>query len=186
MPPVPEGESATPNSGHKPWLRGVRSVLAEAIAACVAAFPLLEPLTIRLGRSAAGRSHLLAGLYWFVQESLLPRLRRQGNAFRSVEVLGRELHLDIADRTGRMPYFYDTPYEPDVTGAIVAALKPGDVFVDIGANIGYFTVLAAQVVGAGGRVVAFEPHEGARDVLEDVVRRNDASARVEIVPLALS
>jgi FkbM family methyltransferase len=175
----------TPQSARKRWSRRVRRAFAESIAACIAAFPSLEPLAVRLGRAAAKRTRLL-GLYWFVQEGLLARLRRQGERFRTVPVLGRHLQLDITDPTGRMPYFYSTPYEEGVTDAIVTALKPGDVFVDVGANIGYFTVLAAHVVGAGGRVVAFEPHEVARAVLETMVQRNEASACVEIVPLALA
>ena len=167
-------------------LRAVRGFLAGAIGAGVAAFPSLEPFVIRVGHAAANRSRLLAGLYWFVQESLLARLRRRGERFRWVQVLGHHLQVDITDRTGRLPHFYGTPYEESVTGAIVAALRPGDVFVDIGANIGYFTVLAAHVVGTEGRVVAFEPHDGARATLEALVQRNGVSRCVEIVPLALA
>lgn len=37
-------------------------------------------------------------------------------------------------------------------------LKPGDVFYDIGANIGIYTLIAAQKVGPTGMVYAFEPH----------------------------
>ena len=47
-------------------------------------------------------------------------------------------------------------YEPETTRLIARELKPGDVFVDIGAHIGYFTRLAAKKVGSGGRVIAFE------------------------------
>ncbi len=36
-------------------------------------------------------------------------------------------------------------------------LKPGDIFYDIGANVGFFTVVAAKLVGASGKVYAFEP-----------------------------
>lgn len=167
-------------------LRDLRQALAGTIAAGVAAFPSLERLLIGIGRPAAKRSHTLGELYWFVQESLLPRLRHQGRRVRVVEVLGHDLQLDVTDRTGGMPYFYRTPYEDGVTEAIASTLKPGDVFVDVGANIGYFTVLAARLVRPRGRVLAFEPHSGARETLEAMVQRNDVSATVEIVPLALA
>ncbi len=49
-------------------------------------------------------------------------------------------------------------YEPHVTQAIKDLLKPGAIFIDIGANIGYFTMLAASLVGSQGRVFAFEPN----------------------------
>ncbi|MDB5524723.1 MAG: hypothetical protein JWM58_2486 [Rhizobium sp.] len=49
------------------------------------------------------------------------------------------------------------PYEPDVTKIIQKILEPGDVFVDVGANVGFFTVLGSALVGSEGRVFAFEP-----------------------------
>jgi FkbM family methyltransferase len=48
-------------------------------------------------------------------------------------------------------------YEPDVANLLVKVLAEGDVVADVGANIGFFTVLASILVGATGRVVAFEP-----------------------------
>lgn len=173
-------------SARKRSLRALRRALAAVIASIIATFPPLEPLAVRVGRAASKRSRLLSGLYWLVQESLLARLRKGGERFRVVEVFGRRLQLDVTDATGRFPYFYKTPYEAAVTDAIITALKPGDVFVDVGANIGYFTVLAAQIVGTRGRVVAFEPHEGARQALEMLVLRNGAAAMVEIVPFGLA
>lgn len=50
-------------------------------------------------------------------------------------------------------------YEPHVTYVIESILKPGQTFVDIGANIGYFSLLAANSVGPHGKVIAFEPIE---------------------------
>jgi len=47
--------------------------------------------------------------------------------------------------------------EPAVQDALEGLLHAGDIFYDIGANVGFFTVLAARLVGPGGRVVAFEP-----------------------------
>lgn len=51
-------------------------------------------------------------------------------------------------------------------------LRSGDVFVDVGANIGLFTVAAGRRVGARGRVIAFEPGSAARQQLLANVRRN--------------
>lgn len=48
-------------------------------------------------------------------------------------------------------------YEPDVTNLLRLALRPRDVFVDIGANVGYFSVLGGLLVGPEGRVVSAEP-----------------------------
>ena len=47
--------------------------------------------------------------------------------------------------------------EPPVQEALRRLLAPGDVFYDVGANVGFFTILGARLVGSEGRVVAFEP-----------------------------
>lgn len=57
-------------------------------------------------------------------------------------------------------------YEPLVTQAVQKYLQPSHVFVDIGANIGYFTLLAASIVGENGQVHAFEPIPENGDFLE--------------------
>lgn len=49
-------------------------------------------------------------------------------------------------------------YEPELTTLMPRLLSPGGTMVDVGANVGYYSVLASSVVGADGFVVAFEPH----------------------------
>jgi FkbM family methyltransferase len=56
-------------------------------------------------------------------------------------------------------------YELETVRLIRRLLAPGDHFVDVGANIGYLTLLAAKLVGAGGRVDAFEPQPDNRQRL---------------------
>ncbi|WP_367124755.1 FkbM family methyltransferase [Streptomyces phytohabitans] len=47
-------------------------------------------------------------------------------------------------------------WEPHMTRWLQGCLRPGDVFLDIGANVGYFTVLGSRLVGESGRVAAVE------------------------------
>ena len=49
-------------------------------------------------------------------------------------------------------------WEPNVTANFRRVVAPGDVCLDIGAHIGYYTLLAARLAGPGGHVYAFEPH----------------------------
>jgi FkbM family methyltransferase len=56
-------------------------------------------------------------------------------------------------------------YEPNLTYFMASVLRPGDVFVDVGANIGYFTLLAACRVGARGKVCAVEACPATYDLL---------------------
>jgi FkbM family methyltransferase len=48
-------------------------------------------------------------------------------------------------------------YEMPVQETLAQYLKPGDIFYDIGANVGFFTIVAAKLVGSLGKVYAFEP-----------------------------
>ncbi|MDY7100855.1 MAG: FkbM family methyltransferase [Actinomycetota bacterium] len=76
-------------------------------------------------------------------------------------------------------------YETPVQEALVAHLQPGDVFYDIGANVGFFSVLGARLVAPGGWVYAFEP---APDNAE-LVRRNLAANRfhhTEVLEVAVA
>ena len=47
--------------------------------------------------------------------------------------------------------------ELPVQEAIKNLLRPGEVFYDIGANVGFFTIIAGRLVGPTGSIVAFEP-----------------------------
>ena len=167
-------------------VRAVRAGLAGLIAAAVERYASLEPVFVRTGRAMARRSRVGGGLYWIAQDALIRRLRQSGHLYREVAIRNHTVWVDVTDPSGRYPFFYAQPYEKSVTDAIITALKPSEVFIDVGANIGYFSALAARRVGDSGRVVAFEPHAGACDALRATVERNVISHIIEIVPLALA
>jgi FkbM family methyltransferase len=77
------------------------------------------------------------------------------------------------------------PIEPDVANVFVRVLGAGDVVVDIGANIGFLTVLAALLVGPSGRVVAFEPDPGNVERLRANLALN-ACVNVTIIEKAVT
>src|SRR5215207_392151 len=75
-------------------------------------------------------------------------------------------------------------YEPETSLFLGAVLGPGDTFIDVGAHVGYFSMLAAALVGPTGRVVSFEPDTSNYAHLLEHVERN-AAAQVIPVPLAV-
>jgi FkbM family methyltransferase len=79
--------------------------------------------------------------------------------YSAVDLSDFQLYVPINDATVGQHIFQSKTYEPHVTAAIRRALGPGMIFVDIGANIGFFTILGAHLVGANGRVYAFEPYQ---------------------------
>jgi FkbM family methyltransferase len=74
-------------------------------------------------------------------------------------------------------------FEPEETQLIGALLQEADVFVNVGANIGYYCCLAARI---DKRVIAFEPMTVNLQYLLKNVEANGWGQRVDIVPLALS
>ncbi|AQS72066.1 FkbM family methyltransferase [Streptomyces pactum] len=68
---------------------------------------------------------------------------------------GARFAVDTQDLIQRYLYLFGA-WEPHLTAWLRRRLRPGDGFVDVGANIGVFSVLAAQLVGDAGRVVAIE------------------------------
>lgn len=70
----------------------------------------------------------------------------------------RMMFVDGVDNS-LSPHMIHTGYwEPWVTNRLLLDLRAGDAFIDIGSNVGYFTLLAAHLVGPTGKVVAFEPN----------------------------
>jgi FkbM family methyltransferase len=64
------------------------------------------------------------------------------------------------------------PMEPGLTKRFLDTVRPGMTVVDVGANIGWYTLKAAQRVGAGGKVIAFEPAPRTFSILKDNVQVN--------------
>lgn len=77
---------------------------------------------------------------------------------RETEVQGIKLWVDPASNFGRR-VLLENNYEADLTAVFSKLLAPGQSFVDVGANEGWFSMLAASLVGASGRVLACEPQE---------------------------
>jgi len=103
---------------------------------------------------------------------LVPLLRRP-----TANVLGHTMVLDPNDS---LRLSIVGVFEPFETSLVERLVRPGDVFVDVGAHIGYYTLLAARGVGERGRVVALEPHPKLFDLLEHNVNRNGYNGRVEL------
>src|SRR5207302_1543398 len=63
-------------------------------------------------------------------------------------------------------------YEPYVADALALITKPGDLVLDVGANEGYHTVVAARLVGPTGRVIAVEPQQRLHSIIRHNCRLN--------------
>jgi FkbM family methyltransferase len=79
--------------------------------------------------------------------------------------------------------FYDGCSEPEVMNALRSHLNAGDTFIDVGAHIGQYSLLASRIVGANGTVHAFEPDPSTFELLVENMR---SLANVSVNQIALS
>jgi FkbM family methyltransferase len=76
-------------------------------------------------------------------------------------------------------------YEPAKQAMIRRHLRPGMTFIDVGANLGYFTLQAARIVGNSGRVIAIEPAPQNFSLLQKSIALSGYSNTIAL-PIALS
>jgi FkbM family methyltransferase len=66
-------------------------------------------------------------------------------------------------------------YEPNMLTTLEKYLKPGDIFVDLGANEGYFSIIASQLVGHKGSVFSIEPQKRLQSVITKNIELNNCT-----------
>jgi FkbM family methyltransferase len=94
------------------------------------------------------------------------------DAERWMNVHGMPLLANIHDYGIGTRLFLRGGYAPGRVSEIRGIVKEGDTVIDIGANIGYFTILLARLVGPEGKVYAFEPDPRNCHLLQRTVERN--------------
>jgi FkbM family methyltransferase len=98
---------------------------------------------------------------------------------------GLRLFADLSDHLVGLAIVQDL-YEPEETAFVRSLVEPGQTAIDVGANIGYFSVVLADLVGPGGRVHAFEPLEANVRLLTASLRENGFADRVVVHRAAVS
>jgi FkbM family methyltransferase len=93
-----------------------------------------------------------------------------------------ELLCDAAD-AAVTPGLRSGTYEPHLTAVFERHCRPGMTVVDVGANLGYFSLLASKLVGPVGRVIALEPNSENCRLLLSSLRLNGVT-NVDLLPVA--
>lgn len=125
-----------------------------------------------------------------LRKALGRSLRRLVNAVSSVDtakpynVMGHKMWLYPGSITTQ-EMVYGT-YEQDTVKLFGELLKPGMTFVDVGAFIGFYTLLTARLVGYSGKVYAFEPNPVAFEILLRNINTNNYWGIVLAIPKAVA
>jgi FkbM family methyltransferase len=96
-------------------------------------------------------------------------------------VLGKYMTwVDLRDKALSPHLMLQGYWEMWITSALARLTKPGTLAIDIGANLGYYTLLMADAVGPSGSVIAFEPNPRLANMARTSVGINDFDSRVTV------
>lgn len=110
-----------------------------------------------------------------------------GGTSSLIRAMGRyKMYVDTADIGISSHLLLDGYWEIWVTEAIAARVRPGMVVADIGANLGYFALIMADLVGPTGLVHAFEPNPAMLHRLRNSLLVNGFAPRTQVHALALT
>lgn len=110
---------------------------------------------VRVALRAWGATGVASGWHWQAFERLGPRLAERESLPRRLPN-GCRIRCDLGDNLQRQ-IFFTGAYEPVECFLLTRLLRPGMTFIDVGANVGQYSLLASTAVGGTGCVHAFEP-----------------------------
>lgn len=95
-----------------------------------------------------------------------------------VETNGMVMYHSCPDKRGWLGWLYAFDNEPQMRGMLKRVIKPGMTVVDVGAHIGYYTLLSGRLVGDTGEVYAFEPDPSYYSLLKKNIEVNKLASIV--------
>ncbi len=119
------------------------------------------------------RYPLYSGGIRFANHALIQKLGGTGDDLVWARVKGGEVLCNLNDLVGRTA-FYTGDLDRKISWVCARIVKPGDTVLDIGANVGIVSLWLAKLVGANGKVHAFEPNPELQKLLNQTIQRNHA------------
>jgi len=103
---------------------------------------------------------------------------------RVYELHGNYFFIDPVSNFG-LRIMRDREYEPETAALITNTLQIGDTFIDLGANEGYFSILASKIVGKTGKVLCIEPQKRLWPVIVRNIELNRC-INIQLLPFVVS
>jgi len=123
--------------------------------------------------------------YRYLKWKVLAKLSPLRGAVVQANVQGKKMYLDLSDRVHSESLYTTGIWEKNEAACFMKHIHSGMIVIDIGANVGYYSLLAAEKVGVSGRVFAFEPEPSRHGLLEKNIQA-DGCKQVVSVQKAIS
>ena len=146
-------------AGADPLKNGFKRAVRNSVVAASRAVPQ----SVRSGLASSSYSHLVRRVLNWVNGEGNPVVRIGG------PLGGQSMRVNWALHK---TYVFGT-HEPGVVHGLEELVQPGWTAIDVGANIGYFTLLMAKRVGPQGKVIAFEPLAENFRILQENIQLNN-------------
>jgi FkbM family methyltransferase len=144
--------------GADPLKNGFKRAVRNALVAA----SRVVPQSVRSGLASSSYSHYVRRVLNWINGESYPVVRIGGPLGGQLMCVNWALHKTFVFGT----------YEPGVVRGLKEEIQPGWTVVDVGANIGYFTLLMANRVGPQGKVIAFEPLAENFRILKENIKLN--------------
>jgi FkbM family methyltransferase len=161
--------------------QGKKMSLQKAIGKVCARSRSLESGMVWLGHQAPG-SRVVRSLCFHTGDQISIK---DPAAVRTASTdFGSLLSVRLDEHIFRHIYFHGE-YDPETSQLLQKLVKPGQIWLDVGGNVGFFTMLLSRGVGDTGRVYVFEPNPAMVERIHASLTLNRAT-NVELVPQAVS
>jgi FkbM family methyltransferase len=155
--------------------------LQQAVGKFCARHRSLESGVVWLGHRMPG-SRIVRSLCYHTGEQISVKdptaVRTAATAF------GTHLSVRLDEHIFRHIYFHGE-YEPETTDILQRLVRPGQTWLDVGGNVGFFTILLSKGIGESGHVYVFEPNPAMVERIQASIGLNSA-INVHLVPQAVS
>lgn len=138
--------------------------------------------------------HLSAGNLGALRQTIMESAEFQACAAAATRTRSKWVCADVLDRYTIWLDLNDryvsygclgNDWEPEETRFFESCLRPGSVVLDIGANIGWFSLVAARATGPAGLIHAFEPRPETARMLHRTIADNRLKDRIQVWEVAL-
>ena len=153
-------------------LSDLKTRAVELAAAASLRFPPLERALVAGCRRPTIRTRFKLGAIALGYVRVLKK-----RELRVAEMRSYRFFVNVAEPLGIAPFFFE---DPGTVWLAQELIRPGDICIDAGANVGHYTFLAASRVGRTGRVYAFESNPECAKIIERSIQLNQFDSFVQV------